>query len=395
MVTPYGGGGRPLPSRPRPAAVLVKPVGAACNSRCIYCFYHPGQRADAVVRMSEDMLRQLLRQVARLPVPRPGICWQGGEPTLAGLDFYRHALALQQEIATKPLAHSLQTNGLLLDADWAAFLAAENFLVGLSLDGPENLHDANRRMASGAPTWRRVMDAAHRLQDAGVRVNALCCLSSQAAAAIEEVYTFFADEGFDHVQFLPLLETVAPDTPAMAPYALTAESYGDALCRLWDLWLARLEEGKGPGVRLFESFCLKALGHPPTLCEMYACCGAYAVVEADGSMYPCDFFVADQWKLGTLHDGLPEVLSSPKSLHFNELRLLLRPECLHCQWLPFCNGGCLKHRQLGGHLLPKTFFCEAYQRFFAHAHKQVARVDACLMRHGHTPFFANSSEVTP
>lgn len=346
--------------------------------------------------MDEATLQRLIREVVRLPVPVPGICWQGGEPTLAGLDFYRRAVALQAALADKkPVSNSLQTNGILLDAEWASFLAGADFLVGLSLDGPQDMHDAHRRTATQAPTWQKVMDAAHRLLDAGVRVNALCCLSQESARYPGDLYDFFVREGFEHVQFLPLLESTDAEDGRLAPFSLTAETYGDALCRLWDLWLERLEAGQGPGIRFFESFSLKALGYPPTLCEMYACCGAYAVVEADGGIYPCDFFVEPQWKLGTLGQGLMEALQAPKGRHFNELRLLLRTECLQCRWLPFCNGGCLKYRRLGRHLLPRTFYCTAYRRFFSHAHAQIARVGACLMCQQHAPGFSSRMEVRP
>lgn len=379
-----------------PSAVLVKPVGPRCNLRCAYCFYQPERRGMGVGGlMDEATLRRLTVEVLRLPTPRPGVCWQGGEPTLAGLAFYERAVALQRALGRgRSVANSLQTNGLLLDRHWAAFLRREGFLVGLSLDGPEDLHDAHRRDASGAGSWQKVMDAGRRLQDAEVPVNTLCCLTPASAARAEEVYAFFAEQSFDHVQFIPLLEAARPGGNEPAAYSLTAEAYGEALCRLWNLWLAALESGRAVGVRFFESFCLRALGQPPTLCEMYPGCGAYAVVERDGDIYPCDFFVSEDWRLGSLKQGLPEVLASPRARHFNEIRLLLQPECRRCPWLSFCHGGCLKYRRLG-RPLPKTFFCKAYQRFFSHAHGDLERVGACLLRPGRAQPSPNTVEVLP
>ncbi len=382
-----------------PSAVLAKPVGPRCNLRCGYCFYQPERRGFAsgtgdLRLMSETTLHRLTAEVLRLSVPRPSLCWQGGEPTLAGLAFYERALALQRELGRdRAISNSLQTNGLLLDRQWTAFLRREGFLVGLSLDGPRDLHDAQRRDASGAGSWQRVMDAARRLQDSEVPVNALCCLTSASAARAEELYAFFTEEGFAHVQFIPLLEAMQPDSGEPAAFSLTPEAYGDMLCRLWNLWLGALESGHSMGVRFFESFCHRALGLPPTLCEMYPGCGAYAVVERDGGIYPCDFFVSSHWRLGSLNQGLPEVLTSPKARHFNEIRLLLQPECRRCPWLAFCHGGCLKYRRLGLRLLPRTFFCEAYKTFFAHAHSDLTRVGACLLRSDHALSSPNPTEV--
>lgn len=383
---PHGG-----PSAPcLPHSLLVKPAGAACNMRCRYCFYQPEKRglgkgcAGGV--MSEAVLARLCAELGRLPAGRLAVCWQGGEPTLAGLAFYRRAAELlrgMRESAPVPktVSCSLQTNGLLLDAEWADFLAGENFLVGLSLDGPQELHDASRATRAGAGTWQKVMDSAHRLQDAGCQVNALCCLTAESAPAIEDIYAFFRDEGFEHMQFIPILEEDrSGERPVMAGFSLTAEAYGDLLCRLWDVWLADFERGRAPGIRYFESFCHRAFGLAPTLCEMYPVCSDYAVVERDGSVYPCDFFVTENWKLGNLEDGLPEVLSSDLAAHFREIRLMLAPGCRSCEWRPFCHGGCLKFRRAGGRLLPKTYYCEAYKMFFAHARADLMRVSARLMR---------------
>ena len=368
---------RHIPGTPGPSSLLVKPVGARCNLRCSYCFYHPDKRELGSV-MQPPALRLLIAQALRLPVPRPELCWQGGEPTLAGLAFYRQAVELQKELGQgREIANSLQTNGLLLDRKWAAFLKENGFLVGLSLDGPERLHDANRLGPDGRGSWRKVMDAAERLQDAGVPVNILCSLTEQAATAGDELFEFFIAGGFTHVQFTPLLEADAAGK-GPAHFSLTPERYGTFLCRLWDRWLEALERGKAMGVRFFESFCHQAFGLAPTLCEMYPGCGTYAVVEHDGSVYPCDFFVTGQWRLGTLEQGLLEILQSPGARHFNEIRLMLRTECRDCFWKAWCHGGCLKYRRLGPRLLPKTWFCESYRAFFAHAWPDLPRVSAAV-----------------
>ncbi|MCL2122452.1 MAG: SPASM domain-containing protein [Desulfovibrionaceae bacterium] len=375
---------------PGPSSLLVKPVGARCNLRCSYCCYRPEHRGSDGV-MSLQTLRILTAEVLRLPVLKPGICWQGGEPTLAGLAFYKQAVELQKELGHgRLIANSLQTNGLVIDEDWAEFLGRNDFLVGLSLDGPEHMHDANRIDSDGKGSWKKVMDTVDKLRGADVPVNILCSLAEQAVPQADELFGFFEEQGFAHVQFTPLLET-RHGTDAPAAFSLTPESYGTFLCRMWDRWVQALGRGKRLGVRFFESFCHRGFGLAPTVCEMYPCCGTYAVVEHDGCVYPCDFFVNEQWKLGTLERGLPELLYAPKSRHFNEIRLMLRTECRDCFWKPWCHGGCLKYRQLGPRLLPKTFFCEAYRRFFMHAWPDLPLVSGFLMQ-AHTDIFQRGVE---
>ncbi len=378
MVGPGRPAAGPLPHAGATASsVLVKAVGAACNMHCRYCFYDPRRRGvvDHGGVMDAVTLELLVRQVLRLPAPAPAVCWQGGEPTLAGLAFYERALALQHELAPgRRVRHSLQTNGLLLDSAWARFLSREGFLAGLSLDGPKDVHDAMRGDRRGRSTWRATLDAAHRLQDAGVPVNALCCLTRHSVGRAEELYHFFRSEGFEHVQFLPVLETDMKDPLRLAPWSLEAEDYGELLCGLWDMWLADLLTGKAPGIRYFESFCHVAFGHAPTLCEMEPVCASYAVIERDGSVFPCDFFVSGNWRLGHLGEGLPEVLRSPLARHFGEIRLMQQPACRACPWRGWCHGGYLKYRRAAGRLHGQTLYCAAYRRFFAHASPSLARV---------------------
>ncbi len=414
------------PGTPGPSSLLVKPVGGRCNLRCAYCFYRPEERGDAERVMRPETLRLLTQEALRLETPRPSLCWQGGEPTLAGPAFYKDAVALQRKLGGgREIANSLQTNGLAIDRQWAAFLRKHGFLVGLSLDGPRDLHDAHRRDPDGAGTWRRVMDAAGRLRDAGVPVNILCSVTALSAGRVDELFAFFTEQGFEHVQFTPIMEAdglprtnpAGSDSAGMGPastnsagadaaetgpagadaaetapagadsagaglagFSLSAEAYGKFLCRLWDLWTGHMDRGGRMGIRFFESFCHRAFGLAPTLCEMYPGCGTYAVVEQDGGIYPCDFFAGEEWRLGNLEQGLLKALHSPKSRHFNELRLMLRSECLRCDWKPWCHGGCLKYRKIGARPLPRTFFCRAYLRFFAHARADLSRVAAHAMR---------------
>ena len=369
-----------FPDIPAMTSLLVKPVGAACNLRCSYCFYHPEDRGASLSVMGPEILEMLITELLRLPVAELSICWQGGEPLLAGLDFYKRAVRLQYGLnQNRTLTNSIQTNGLLINRQWATFLSKNDFLVGLSLDGPKDLHDSYRIDSRKQGSWDLVMDAAKHLQDALVPVNALCCVSAQTVSRVEEVFSFFLEQGFSHVQFIPLLEAKSSDKSELASFSLSSDAYAVFLCRLWDLWVEALRKGKGMGIRFFESFCHVAFGLAPTLCEMHPVCGGYVVVEHDGALYPCDFFVNEYWKLGTLDQGLPEVVFSPKARHFNEIRLMLQPECRQCPCRKWCHGGCLKYRKVGSRLYPKTYFCAAYRHFFAHAQVDLPLVSRLVM----------------
>lgn len=380
------------------SSFLVKPVGAACNMCCRYCFYQPEKRGLEAGHgngvMSSATLELMTSELLRLPGKFLSICWQGGEPTLAGLPFFKNAISLQKQFeGAKSISNSLQTNGTNLDNNWAEFLQKNHFLVGLSLDGPKEIHDAMRLDLNLKSVWRTTLDAAHRLQDLGVQVNILCCLTAYSVGHEVEIYQFFRNEGFQHIQFIPILETDFKDPYKVAPYSLAADDYGTILCNLWDLWLKDLECGEALGVRYFESFCHRAFGQAPTLCEMYPICNDYAVIEFDGSVYPCDFFVTGHWRLGTLENGLLEVLTSPHARHFQEIRLMLQPQCRSCHWLPFCYGGCLKYRRVANHLSGHTLYCSSYKCFFEHAYPQITKVAARLMQ-SHSNRYVNASKMS-
>lgn len=381
MVTRPEEGVRPVSTR----SLLIKPVGAACNLRCAYCFYTP--RAEMFASgevMSAAVRGNIQAEALRCCGPDVTLCWQGGEPTLAGLDFYRQALEEQKRLTSgQGMINTLQTNGLLLDEAWASFLARNRVLVGLSLDGLPTFHDRYRRDAGGCGTGARVLDAAKRLLDAGAAVNVLCCVTAHTAARAREIYEAFLELGLRHMQFIPVVEADASGE-RQAEFSLTAAAYGAFLCDLWDAWLEDFTlSGPASHIRFFESFCRRSLGFMPLDCEMHPTCGLYAVVERDGSVFPCDFFVEPFWKLGNVQEGLDTVLCGRRALHFNELRLLRDAACNLCPWGHFCHGGCLKYRRVGMKLHTKTVLCEAYKMFFAHAEQDMPLIGETLCYAGH------------
>jgi uncharacterized protein len=358
--------------------LLVKPVSADCNSRCDYCFYRPVESLYpglARHRMPAEVLEKMIREFLGQRQAETIFSWQGGEPTLAGLDFFQEVVRLEQDLGRsgQVIGNAFQTNGLLLDEDWAKFLARYQFLVGLSLDGPEEIHNRFRRDGAGQGTFARVMAAAELLRRAGVAFNLLTVVSPANVERAEEVYRFFQEQGFRYLQFVPCLER-DPQGQGLAPFSITAEAYGRFLCQLWDVWL---QDGfPQVSIRDFDSYLARRLQGKATLCTFQSACGQYLVVEHNGDIYPCDFFVRPEFKLGKLMEqALPDFLSLARAREFARAKAPSDRECVRCSWRGHCHGGCPKDRlQADGKWAGRTFFCDAYRAFFTHAEKDMARL---------------------
>ena len=261
--------GRAMPSVPPISSILIKPAGPDCNLACDYCFYRPKAvlypDGPPVHRMTEAVLEAVVGQYMSLAGPRPVLAWQGGEPTLMGLDFYRAAVEFEQRLG-KPgqvVGNGFQTNGVLLDDEWARFFARYKFLVGVSLDGPRELHDLHRRDASGAPTFERVMRGIDALRRGGVEFNVLCMVTRESVGRPEELFEFFLAKDLRHLQFIPLVEPGAEPLTA-AEFSVAPEDYGEFLCRLFDLWA-----GEWPpplGIRIFDELLSAYAGQPAPSC---------------------------------------------------------------------------------------------------------------------------------
>ena len=351
------------------SCLLVKPAGSECNLHCTYCFYKPDRSPAAFgQRMSLATLELMVRQALGRGSGPVSFIWQGGEPTVMALDFYRKAVELQTVHGRgRQVVNSLQTNGLLVDDAWCAFFQENGFLVGLSLDGPEHVHDRYRRTASGQGSWRLVARAARKLLDAGVMVNAVSCVTEYSAAYARETYASLKSEGFTYMQFIPVIE---PDeTGQAAAFSVSPERYGAFLCELFDLWLADFQEGNPTtSIRLFESIFFLLLGQPAPECGFMKSCGTYLVVEHQGDVYPCDFFVSPNHRLGNLREtDLEELFNGARQRLFGQAKARLDTECLHCQWLPLCRGGCLKDRRNNPEGFQKQYFCPSMRQFLEHA----------------------------
>jgi uncharacterized protein len=347
-------------------SVLVKPAGPDCNLRCNYCFYRQkaGMFDGKTHRMTDRTLETLIRECMAMGVST--FSWQGGEPAIMGLDFYKRAVELEIEYGAPgtSVANAFQTNGTLLDADWARFFAEYSFLIGLSVDGPARLHDHYRKDTSGKGTHRRVMDTAKLLRDNGVEFNILALVNDINVKEPEAVWKFLKKNDFAFLQFVPCVEPGGKGKPAT--FSISPEDYGEFLVAMFDLWVGDFPD---TSVRDFDDLLSREVGMTPGTCTVSERCGSYVVIEHNGDVFACDFFVTSKWRLGNiLETPLAEIVETGQLEEFAQLKSKHGPVCAKCPHLPWCHGGCQKHRiVLGGEITDPSYFCKAYKRLFAHA----------------------------
>ncbi|MBN1782492.1 anaerobic sulfatase maturase [bacterium] len=341
---------------------------------CSYCFYLEKSTLFPETirhRMKLDVLVKLTRQVMEQGGPEIAFGWQGGEPSLMGIPFFERAVESQIRFAA-PGQHAVngfQTNGLLMTRDWAGFLRESKFLVGLSMDGPAHIHDHCRLLRNGRPSWLRVARARDLLLENGVDVNALVVVNAYSARFPREIYAYHKENGLPYMQFIPCLEP-DPDAPGRpAAYSVSAEAFGDFLIALFECWKADFRQGKpGTYIRWFESLFFTYVDMPAPECTLLQECGNYLVIEHNGDIFSCDFFVESGWRLGNvINNRLTDCLNSPQQVRFGRLKARLPGPCIDCPWIVHCRGGCPKDRKYHASLDGLNYFCESYRRFFEHA----------------------------
>src|SRR6266851_342387 len=303
---------------PRITSLLIKPASAVCNLDCAYCFYLDREadpyKALPSRRMTEETLERLVDTFLFYSYPNSVFAFQGGEPTLAGLPFFEKLVAFQQQYGRdgQSVSNALQTNGILIDDDWCALFRQYKWLLGLSMDGPEEMHDLYRFNKQGRGTWQWVMRALKTMQKNKVDFNILCVLSQANVGKPKEVYNFYKSLGVDNIQYIPLSEFDAAGNPL--PFTITAEQYGRFLCETFDLWWPDRRKIR---IRFFDNIAEALAGLKPGTCTMHETCDSYAVVEYNGDVYPCDFFVEKDWKLGNLNvDSWGEIARKQRRFNF-------------------------------------------------------------------------------
>lgn len=369
------------PQSVSPFNIMAKPTGGVCNLDCAYCYYtakprqlYPGTPA-AKMRMSEEVLASYIRQYLELMPVRCEFGWQGGEPTLMGLDFFRRAVELQQEYKVSPaqtITNGLQTNATLLDDEWCAFLAEHKFLVGISMDGPAQWHDTFRRDHENNPSFHRAWAGLELCRKHGVEFNVLVTLNSINAPHAGDIYRYFTNRGVEYVQFIPILERIpGPGDPPWegepTAFSCSPEQFAKFMHEVFDLWRQR-DVGR-VSERLIDSVLHTLMfGQASTCCYSPRCANAH-VLEFNGDLYVCDHFVYEEWRLGNIMDRpLAELIRDPMLERFAELKTALPSACEPCEFLSFCHGGCPKHHMpIATDPGRVNYYCEGLKSFFAEA----------------------------
>jgi len=381
--------------------VMAKPTGARCNLDCAYCFFLKKEHLypDSNFRMTDEVMEQFIRQtIEGHRVPHVTIAWQGGEPTLMGLDFFRRSLEVQKRYARPGtrIENTFQTNGILLDDEWCRFFHDNNFLIGLSMDGPGGLHDVYRRDKQGRGTFDRVLKAARLLQKHHVEFNILCTVNRTNADYPLEVYRFFRDElRTPYIQFIPIVEraneTGFQEGNTVTDRSVRPDQWGRFLVEVFDEWIRR-DVGR-TFVLNFDGALAGWLGRAGTVCIFGPTCGLGVALEHNGDLYSCDHFVEPDHCLGNiLATPLAELVNSEKQRTFGTAKRDTLPRyCRECDFLAICNGECQKNRFIrtpdGEEGL--NYLCEGYRIFFSHADRPM-RMMADLLRQGR-----NADEVMP
>lgn len=338
--------------------LMAKPTGSICNIDCKYCFYlekpHLNQR-----RMDDEILESYIKNYIQLaPQKELTFLWQGGEPTLAGLDFYQQAVALQRKYANgKRIYNALQTNGLLLDEKWCRFLKAEQFLVGVSIDGPQHLHDAYRVTKSQKGTFSQVMQAIENLLAHQVQFNTLTVVHKANVQHGKEIYQFLKSIGSTYMQFIPLMGNFEQEA--------AAKDYGQMMIEIFDEW--RQADIGRISVQFIEQWLMAYLGFQPSLCIFRRTCGDQMIIEQNGDIYSCDHYVYPEYKIGNLIETpLLDITYSAKQQQFGINKAKVSDRCQQCRFRFACNGGCPKHRKVQGFGEPHNVLCEAYYSALSH-----------------------------
>jgi uncharacterized protein len=423
----------PISSAGRGFHLLTKPTGPICNLDCKYCFYlekeklYPGENQW---RMSDAVLEEYVRQyIHSQPAPEINFAWQGGEPTLLGAEFFRKAVALQKKYsAGKTISNAIQTNGTLLDDECCEFLAANQFLVGLSIDGPRELHDKYRVDKRQQPTFDKVMRGLELLKKYKIEFNTLTVVNRANSQQPLEVYRFLKSIGSEFLQFIPLVERAAPEqlkslgydfaeppelkamsdetkipSPRPSPrlggaresesasgqvtaWSVEAEQYGNFLCAIFNEWV-RKDVGK-LFVQLFDVALGNWMGLGSSLCVFAEKCGAAMAIEHNGDVYSCDHYVYPHYKLGNvMNQSLGAMVNSPEQIKFGNDKFDALPKfCRECDVRFACNGECPKHRfiQTPDGESGLNYLCAAYKKFFRHIDPQM-RTMAWLLTNDRAP----------
>ena len=373
--------------------LLIKPASSSCNLRCRYCFYYDVADNREVKNygiMNDDTLENMVKKVFDDVEYSANFAFQGGEPTMAGIEFFEKFHKFVEKYNTKKIIvnFSLQTNGTLLNKKWLELFKKHNYLIGLSLDGNKEMHDTFRIDAKGEGTFSRVLKAAKMMKKAEVEFNILCVVNKLIAQNGKLVYNFFKNNGFRYYQFIPCLDSLSCSEEK--DYTLTAEDYGKFLDETFNLWYEDMMSGKRISVRHFDNYTKILLGEEPEACDMVGHCNMNAVLESDGSMYPCDFYVLDEFKVGNINESsFEELFKSEAEMRFLRTSLAVDEKCKVCRYFKICRGGCRRHKELTAEGNYENRFCESYKYFFEKNIDKMVKVAEYVMKIRRENFIKN------
>ncbi|WP_422128582.1 anaerobic sulfatase maturase [Vibrio hannami] len=387
--------------------VMAKPSSSVCNLDCEYCFYlekehlYP-ERKDGW-KMSDETLEAYIKQhIEAQHINEVTFSWQGGEPTLLGLDFFERVIELQVKYAVgKTIKNAFQTNGILLNDAWCEFFKKHQFLVGLSVDGPQSLHDKYRVNRSGKPTHDRVHAALNLLKRHKVDFNTLTVINAENAKHPEIVYDYLVSNGVEYIQFIPLVEQKGNETTSdgltlihpnlnvdsyVTEWSVPSKQYGDFLNRVFDIWVKR-DVGR-VFVNMFDSTLSTWCGQGAGFCVLAPTCGHAFALESNGDLYNCDHYVYPEYLLGNIHDtSITEMNNSRQAIKFGQDKHdKLTSQCKKCDFRFACNGGCPKHRFIksASGEPQHNYFCEGYEAFFKHS-SEYMQIMRELINRGQAP----------
>lgn len=361
-------------------SVMIKPASSGCNLRCRYCFYEAEAQSRQTANygmMTVETARAVVRTFLADSAPPDAFVFQGGEPTLRGLDFFKTFLELEKPYAASaaPISHTLQTNALCLDESWAAFLAAHQFLVGVSIDGTQADHDRYRKDADGRGTFERAVARTRLLDDYGVAYNILTVVTDELAARPEEVLTLYKQMSWRYLQFTPCMQPPDGSGAPTAPF-LSNEAYAAFLTRLFRVWYEDFIRGDYYSIRFFDNLIHILCGGQPEQCSQVGACSRQYMVEANGNVYPCDFYAMDDWLLGNVTRHTQSELDEKRwEKRFVQASRALPEACAQCPWLRLCRNGCRRDRDPSG----VNRYCSAYRTFFSNVAHQLQHIADFLL----------------
>lgn len=364
-------------------SLLIKPASSQCNLRCKYCFYEDETKNRSIASyglMKPETLELIVKKALTDAELSCSFGFQGGEPMLVGLDFYRHFISYVNKYK-KPqtsVQFSLQTNATLITEEWAVFFKEHNFLLGISLDGTKDIHDWNRIDAKHKGTFNLILKNIHLLEQHQVTFNIVSVLTRQMAKHIRQTYKFLKKQGFNYHQYIPCLDPLGK-TPGQEPYSLTPEIYGKTLCDLFDLWFEDWMNRKPVSIRFFDNWIQVLQGYAPEACSMYGRCSLQNIIEANGDIYPCDFYVLDEYRLGNIQDvSFQELSEHRQDFLFFQDESRRDDNCASCRWYPLCRGGCKRDCFSDEQGVWHNYYCSSYQTFFEYAYPRMEYLSRTL-----------------